>query len=343
MFSNYTIFEMLARWQGKQLFDFTAAPLFGDASGRQYVRVKAAGKSLIFMHVAESKPGEFGRGDTYFDFVAMQKHLASLGLLVPEVLYKEDALRALILEDLGDETLFSIIEREPSKKIAVVMEALDTLITWQKTLYTREKWSSVGDKRSFKQPLFMEEFWHFHEYMVKKRVYWPPQKNLWEKAEKQFKAISNKLAAAPYILSHRDFQSKNLMRRKGQIHIIDFQDALQAPLVYDLVALLRDSYVSLTAKELDMLLDHYWDNSEIAQECLVTKEALRELFFLQTLQRKMKDAGRFIFLHQVKGKEWFLPFVRPTLFYVRDAAIMLNMEPLLKLYEPYIPEFASGV
>ena len=45
------------------------------------------------------------------------------------------------------------------------------------------------------------------------------------------------------MLCHRDYHSRNLMLHERQLYIIDFQDARMGPDTYDLVSLLRDSYV----------------------------------------------------------------------------------------------------
>jgi len=338
---SYAVFSLLREWQGRPCYDFTVEPLFGDASGRLYHRIRFGKASCVLMSVAEASPGEFGRGDPWADFLGMQRFLTAARLPVPAVLHADPEERRVLLEDLGDETLFSRIGDAPDRKMASLRAALDLLITWQRTMWKRKRFDSPADRRSFTQALFMEEFRHFHEYMIEKRVYHPSWRKLWPKLEKRFSRMARELAQAPYLVAHRDFQSKNIMlTRKGPV-IIDFQDALQAPMVYDLVALLRDSYVSITEEELFHLLDHYWKYNELAREALADKEAFRRLFFLQTVQRKMKDAGRFVYLHQVKGKEWFLPFVRPTLFMVRDALCRLEMEEMLDLLAPFIPEFGE--
>ncbi len=337
----FAAFSLLSGWQGKPLYDFTIEPLFGDASGRLYHRIRFGKGSCILMTVAYTKPGEFGRGDSWSDFLAMQKALTALKLRVPAVLHVDHDERRALLEDLGDETLFARIEADPARKMPMLRAALDLLITWQRTMWQRKRFDTPADGRSFTKSLFMEEFRHFYEYMIEKRVYHPSWRNLWPKLERRFMRISQELSRAPYLVAHRDFQSKNLMPTKKGLFIIDFQDALQAPIVYDLVALLRDSYVSITEDELIHLLDHYWKYNEVAREVLVDKEKFYHLFFLQTVQRKMKDAGRFIYLHQVKGKQWFLPFVRPTLFMVRDALCRLEMEEMLDLIAPFIPEFGE--
>jgi hypothetical protein len=338
---EYAVFSLLAGYAGRPVYDFSIEPLFGDASGRLYHRIRSGKNSYILMTVAYTKPGEFGRGDSWEDFLGMQSSLAAAGLPVPAVLHTDPVERRALLEDLGDATLFARIEADPDKKMAAIRTALDLLIVWQRTLWKRKKFDAPADRRSFTQALFMEEFRHFYEYMIEKRVYHPSWKNLWPKLERRFKKISLELSRAPYLVAHRDFQSKNIMLTKNGPRIIDFQDALQGPIVYDLVALLRDSYTVLTDAELDHLLDHYWKYNEVARDAIGDKDLFRRLFFLQTVQRKMKDAGRFMYLHQVKGKEWFVPFVRPTLFYVRDALCRLEMEEVLALLQPYIPEFGD--
>ena len=50
------------------------------------------------------------------------------------------------------------------------------------------------------------------------------------------------------MLCHRDYHSRNLMLHDGSLYIIDFQDARMGPDTYDLVSLLRDSYVDLDAR-----------------------------------------------------------------------------------------------
>ena len=338
---SYAVFSLLREWKKTPYYDFTIEPLFGDASGRLYHRVHFGEGSCILMTVAHTTPGEFGRGDTWVDFLAMQKALSAMGLPVPRLFCADHVERRALLEDLGDETLFSCIEAAPAKKMPSIRAALDLLITWQRTMWKRKQFDTPADHRSFTHALFMEEFRHFYEYLIEKRVYHPSWRNLWPKIEKRFSRIARELAQSPYLVSHRDFQSKNLVRVKKKIVIIDFQDALQAPIVYDLVALLRDSYVSFTEEELAYLLDYYWKCSEVAREMLGDKDTLYRLFFLQTVQRKMKDAGRFLYLHQVKGKSWFLPFVRPTLFMVRDALCRLEMGEMLNILAPFIPEFGE--
>ena len=46
---------------------------------------------------------------------------------------------------------------------------------------------------------------------------------------------------------------------------------------------------------------------------------LRRAFDLQTVQRKLKDAGRFVFIERVKGNPSFLRHIPSSVRYVRQA------------------------
>ena len=73
----------------------------------------------------------------------------------------------------------------------------------------------------------------------------------------EFVEIIEELAGEARVLCHRDYHSRNLMVHEDRLYIIDFQDARMGPDTYDLVSLLRDSYVDLpeqTVERADCLL-----------------------------------------------------------------------------------------
>ncbi|HNW81883.1 MAG TPA: phosphotransferase [bacterium] len=339
---DFISYRLLSEYKQKKMFDFTADSLFGDASGRQYFRINYIGGSAILMKVADVKPGEFGRGDSFFDFIAIRDLFQECGINVPKVFSIAEDQKALLLEDLGDITMFKMVESDRKNKLKYIKSAVELLAKMQESLYNRERFDSPAEKRIFSNSLFMDEFYHFYEYMIAKRVYDKPFNHLWPKLEKKFKKISNELSKTPYFFTHRDFQSKNIMIKDGSSYLIDFQDALMAPAVYDLVSLLRDSYIVLTDEEVETMLKYFWKINKVSKELFSDYESFERVFYLQTLQRKMKDAGRFIYLNQVKGKEWFIQYVVPTLGYVKSTIIKLEMEELLDLLGPYIPELFPG-
>ena len=74
---------------------------------------------------------------------------------------------------------------------------------------------------------------------------------------REFAILIEALASEPRVLCHRDYHSRNLMLHDEQLYIIDFQDARMGPDTYDLVSLLRDSYVDLPEQTVDELIAYF--------------------------------------------------------------------------------------
>ena len=74
---------------------------------------------------------------------------------------------------------------------------------------------------------------------------------------RELAALVGALAAERRVLCHRDYHSRNLMLHAEQLYIIDFQDARMGPDTYDLVSLLRDSYVDLPDQTVEDLIAYF--------------------------------------------------------------------------------------
>ena len=106
-----------------------------------------------------------------------------------------------------------------------------------------------------------------------------------------FARVAQLCADAPERLAHRDFQSANLHvvgdLRTGNttLCMIDLQGAFLAPPEYDLVCLLRDSYVELPPEEVCEQLDRIRPRLPDASDA----DATRHRFDLLTIVRKGKE------------------------------------------------------
>jgi aminoglycoside/choline kinase family phosphotransferase len=127
----------------------------------------------------------------------------------------------------------------------------------------------------------------------------------------------------------------------GEQAVIDFQDALLGPRQYDLVALLRDSYVELEPPFVEAMLHRWLDRFEAEGGPRLDHGPFREVFDLLTVQRKLKDAGRFVFIDRVKKNPGFLVSIPASLRYVRDAfARRPDLAPLQDVLARHVPELA---
>jgi aminoglycoside/choline kinase family phosphotransferase len=140
---------------------------------------------------------------------------------------------------------------------------------------------------------------------------------------------------------HRDFQSRNLMWAPGErLTVIDFQDALQGPVPYDLVALLCDSYVALAQPLQEAMIERY---AELQQMTPSERATFRATFWRLAVQRKLKDAGRFVFIDRVRGNPDFLRWYPQSLVYVGRALRAAGMDALRELLVRLVPGFPDHV
>jgi aminoglycoside/choline kinase family phosphotransferase len=343
--------EQLVSPTVRELFggrDLRLQAMPGGASLRRYHRAEWAGegrRSVVVMETGDPKhsdevvkPGEVAE----LPFLNVQRYLASGGVPVPEV-YRYDATHGLVyLEDLGDVTFESrVVRASDDERARYYRLAIDQLVGMQRYAVRNVDQTCVAFHRGFDYDLLKWELDHFVEYGIDAQGI---QLAATARAELEeiFVGIAKRLADAPRIFVHRDYQSRNLMVEDApksgdpRLRIIDFQDALLGTAAYDLVGLLRDSYIQLSPSLLDDLLDYH-----IARAG-ADGAAFRELFHLQTVQRKLKDAGRFVFIERVKKIPGFMQHIPSSLAYVSSALDRLpHLKSLKTLLAPHFPAFRS--
>ncbi len=304
--------------------DASRAPvrrLAGHASMRSYWRVGVPPESHVVMVLpAERKPEEVTKGGApaVDPFVDVQRYLAGIGVRVPAIRAFLEPEGLMVLEDLGDEMLETrLLAGDPPGPL--YERAVDQLARLRARAEARPG-GSVAVSRSFDADLYRWELEHFVEWGLeawKGAKLAPAERAL---CDREFDRIARTLEAEPKGFTHRDYQSRNLMVLPGgEQAVIDFQDALLGPRQYDLVALLRDSYVELEAPFVEAMLRRYLERLHAEGGPRLEYAPVRELFDLLTVQRKLKDAGRFVFIDRVKKNPGFLPSIPASLRYVREA------------------------
>jgi aminoglycoside/choline kinase family phosphotransferase len=128
----------------------------------------------------------------------------------------------------------------------------------------------------------------------------------------EWATIVEELAAEPRVLCHRDYHSRNLMVHEGQLYIIDFQDARLGPDTYDLVSLLRDSYVDVSDRELDELVAYF-----AALHGIADAVEFRRRFDLMAVQRNLKALGTFGYQTITRQNPVYIQYIPRTLRYAR--------------------------
>jgi hypothetical protein len=98
--------------------------------------------------------------------------------------------------------------------------------------------------------------------------------------------------------------------------MIDLQGAFMAPPEYDLVCLLRDSYVELD----DAAVDAHLTRARTALPDQPDEESFRLRFDLLTLTRKAKDHALFRAVAAERGDDRYLRYLPATRRYLQEAS-----------------------
>lgn len=337
--------ELIARVAPGAPFHFQG--MVGGASTRRYFRVLLPkGKTAVAMFVPEGpRPEEVQKlvERPEWPFLEVRSLLAARGVDVPQLLAEDTARGWLLIEDLGDDTLANFLLRNPHEKKSIYPRAVSDLARAQVALRDLPG-DSVIASRAFDEDLLRWEIDHFREWGIEARGHQltADDRGLFDRIGGR---LAQRIAGWKRHFVHRDYQSRNLMvRGNGAICWIDFQDALLGPRVYDLVALLNDSYQEFDRPFVDARLDEFAAEAglDASERALLGRE-----FDYVTVQRKLKDAGRFVFIDRVKHNPAFLRFVTPTIRKVHGALARLDddadMRTLGALLRRVVPEELPGV
>jgi hypothetical protein len=338
----------LGELYGEPLLSTEVIKLRGDASTRSYFRVHVADAptgrpaSVIVMLLPEDafKSDEGGKqaDNQRLPFLEVAELLESKGLPVPSIYVEDLANRIILLEDLGDVTFEQQLRRTPrSDWQRLYGAAVDLLADLHERCVDLPS-ASVVSQRSFDRELLDWELDHFRAWGLE-ALFGPLDAAQTATVAAGFSTLVHEIEAMPYGFVHRDYQSKNLMVGPGgALTLIDFQDAMLGPRVYDLVALLCDSYLSLDLDLQESMIERY------AALRRIQPSALRREFWLVALHRKLKDAGRFIYIDRVRENPDFLQWYPQSLVYVgRALGQAPGFEALKRLLKGTIPGFPDAV
>ena len=322
--------------------------LRGDASSRIYYRVELEAdtatntgpRSLVAMrlpeHAGQSDERDGGERAVELPFVDVQRMLRSRGVPVPAIYVDDTKGRVLLLEDLGDETFEQRLAAAPAAAWAdQYAQAVDLLASMHRACAEGAPEDSIAYRRRFDRELLRWELDHFREWGLEALhgPLAPPDRAVLDQA---FDRFAGEVAALPQGFVHRDYQSRNLMWAGNRLTIIDFQDALVGPMPYDLVALLCDSYVAVPEPLQLAMIERY--TQALAMDA-PARERFAAGFWLVAVQRKLKDAGRFVFIDRVRGNPDFLRWYPQSLAYVGRALRRLGDTALYERLVRLVPGF----
>lgn len=282
-------------------------PASADASFRRYFRVVADAGSLIIM---DAPPEQ----ENSLPFVRVAGFLEAMGLNAPRVLEANLDDGFLLLTDLGTRPYLEELQQDEARAPALYGDAIAALLAMQRHGAAYQTLLPPYDEKLLRFELSL-----FHDWLCGRHLgieFSDAEELRWQNMCDQL--VDNALDQ-PQVFVHRDYHSRNLMwSGNDNPGILDFQDAVEGPLTYDLVSLLKDCYVRWPADQVRHWALEFYRQLDVSMRALVDERAFRRYFELMGVQRHLKAAGIFARLNHRDGKSRYLEDIPRTLSYIVD-------------------------
>ncbi len=309
-------------WQGAQ-----RTPQDGDASFRCYERLAQGGRKAMLMDA-------MGPDENIDVFVAIARHLKSLGFSAPDIFAKSKLDNLLLLEDLGDETYTKILEKSADREAELYGLAVDVLIALHGIA---PKYVAPPGLPSYDDEKLLEEAVLLTDWTLPRFIGAPLDPKIRGAYRDAWLQIFPAVHQQPQTLVLRDFHVDNLMALAGRDGIarcglLDFQDAVIGPGAYDLMSLLEDARRDIAPTLKATMLDRYF----AAFPDLGRKE-FEAVFAILAAQRHAKVIGIFTRLSVRDSKPAYLPHIPRVWRLLEEALAHPAVRPVQAWFEAHVP------
>ena len=223
----------------------------GGVSGRLILRVgDARGRRAIAM-ACPKRQGDFLAApfnSTWpVEWVQVRSALAAGGVPVPDLLATEKP-GFLLVEDLGSSRLDLEMRTHSGDAARLLSGAAEVVLAFQAATDVVPR-DSLPMQRRYDVATMVWEMFHYLEWAVEVRL------GVRVGAEDRlalldgFRHVAGELASSPQVLVHRDFNATNLVPWGNAWGVVDFDDALLGPMVYDLCSLLLDVNLGISPED----------------------------------------------------------------------------------------------
>jgi len=276
-----------------------------DASFRHYFRVRHDGASWIVM---DAPP----RHEDCGPFTDVAQRLQEAGINAPSIHACDMRQGFVLLTDLGERLYLDALNAGSAD--ALYADAIRALVRMQSHV------SGQGlpdyDRRMLRREMSL-----FPEWLLARHLGLRPDPQRQEMLDGVFMLLEDNALEQPQLFVHRDYHSRNLMVvEENNPGVIDFQDAVNGPITYDLVSLLRDCYIRWPEQQVTRWRDLYLElAAETGLLAGIDRQQFVRWFDLMGIQRHLKASGIFARLLHRDGKPGYVGDIPRTLAYVADA------------------------
>jgi aminoglycoside/choline kinase family phosphotransferase len=270
-----------------------------SGSYREYARMKSQKHQALGAYNQDIKENQA--------FLGFSAHFSNKELPVPQIFAVSPDQQTYLQEDLGNTTLFDFVTKTRETEgfsAKIVDEYKKILRLLPRIQLVAGKDIDFGlcyPREAFDKQSMMWDLNYFKYYFLKLAKISFDEQAL----EDDFQAFSDYLLAVDNnAFLYRDFQSRNVMLKDGQVYFIDYQGGRKGALQYDLASLLYDAKANIPEAEREELLEFYLN--ELSQYKHIDREKFKSLFGGYVLIRIMQAMGAYGFRGFYEKKEHFL-------------------------------------
>lgn len=277
-----------------------------SGSARKYYRISVGKASYIGAYYQQIEENNL--------FIDFSRHFHSKGLHVPVIYAVADDGLSYIQEDLGNKMLLDIVqegrlqEMLGEKQMALYKKSLTELLRFQLVGgegldYTHCVPRQVFDKRCMLWDL------NYFKYCFLRLA----GASFSEEAlENDFEQLLSQLCRVPAEgFMFRDFQSRNIMVKEGEVWFIDYQGGRRGALHYDVASLLYDAIAGIPDVQREELLDYYIQ--ELQRYRKIGADVFRHDYYRFVLIRLLQAMGAFGLRGLYERKQHFIDSIYPGL------------------------------
>lgn len=288
----------------KQLFDTinNTTPdriekLQQSGSDRVYYRIYCGDQTYIATHNLNVKESN--------TFVYFSRHFKQQGLPVPEILAVSDDSTLYIQEDLGTESLLNNLEAHGHSDYTynLFKKSLQQLASLQIKGHKGLDYTKCLTAKEFGKQAILSDLLYFKYYFLDTlRLPYDKQAIL-----DDFDALSTYLTRTEYkYFMFRDFQSRNIIVRDGEVYFIDYQGGMQGALQYDVASLLWQAKAELSDEWKNSLLEYYMNEIDTLLDSPVDRNIFIGQYNGYVLIRLLQVMGAYGFRGLFERKAHFL-------------------------------------
>lgn len=305
--------------------------LVEEASARKFYRVQQDGKNVVFL----DSPNPDAPQERLRNVVTYSEILNDIGLRAPKVYAVDYEQGFALLEDFGDDVLTALFDRGEDKA-KYLTPAMDALVHLHRNL-DPGRMQALGndmDYWTWENPYFTNWYWparNNHET--------PP--DLVAEYLGLWKQLLEKMPSVEKTMCMTDYHAPNIMHLAGEsgirsVGIIDFQDALLATPIYDVMSLLEDDRRDLDDETGFALRKRYRD----AMADKIDPELFDLHYAVSSAQRHAKNMGNFVRIAtQKKAPRWLDYVPQATKWFDRALHSHDYLAPMQKWFARHCPDY----